>query len=295
MPISLNSRHKVGVFVTAIAVGVCLCLGASFRNACGAIIIGLALSWALGSNIRPLRWGIAVVSILIMLTPLLVAVVEHYRAVRAYGQSIANFRARLPALAEEHPDLAAGVVYLGPKTGEPISTPPITEWDAKGRPIRPSGGATESSGSGRPSGSGGAPPTPPPPRNDPYEALAALYGGVPQGDDKVDAFTRASRTLDIPNVGEIYFPSNVSAKDIAAAFRAARDHSQPPDWYFEALDAGIDPAQISYLSPPGDRPRPLEPWTAISDGALIELSSTALAFAFFGSFLLERRKVANSS
>jgi hypothetical protein len=87
----------------------------------------------------------------------------------------------------------------------------------------------------------------------------------------------------------------VSAKDIAAAFRAARDHSQPPDWYFEALDAGIDPAQISYLSPPGDRPRPLEPWTAISDGALIELSSTALAFAFFGSFLLERRKVANSS
>jgi hypothetical protein len=125
--------------------------------------------------------------------------------------------------------------------------------------------------------------------NDPYEALAALYGGK-SPDDKEDVFTTASRTLDIPDVGTIYFPSDVTARDIAQAFRSAKDHKQPPDWYLEALDAGIDPAQISYLSPPADKPKPLNVWSTITEGVWVELPSIALALTFFGSLLADQRR-----
>lgn len=236
---SLNNRHKAGLFLTTVVAGLCLIMGENFRETLGAVILGLALSWTLGSNLRALRWTIAALSVLAMLAPLIAAVTDHHIAAKAYSRSVDDFRARIPSLAREHPDLAAGIV----------------------------------------------------PRNsDPYAALAALSGGTTAGYEDGDVFTRASRTLDIPNVGHIYFPSKITAQEIATALRTEKDQKQPPAWYFEALDAGIDPAQISYLSPPGEKPKALDIWAALSDGMLFEVPSAILAIMFLASLVLDRRR-----
>lgn len=239
MPTSLNNRHKAGLFLTAVVAGLCLVMGEGFRVTIGVSIIGLALSWALGSRLRALRWIIAILCILTMLAPLIAAIADHHIAARAYYRSVDDFHARLPSFAKEHPDLAAGIV---------------------------------------------------PQNSDPYAALAALSGGSTPGYEDGDAFTRASRTLDIPNVGQIYFPSKITAKDIAAAFRADKNHSQPPDWYFEALDAGVDPAQISNLSPPREKPKALDVVAEVSDGMLVEVPSAILAGIFLISLFIDRRR-----
>ena len=239
MKIMLNNRHKAGLFLTTVVAGLCLIMGESFRETIGVLIIGLALSWALGSEFRALRWAIALLSLLTMLAPLIAAIADHNIAARAYSRSVDDFRARIPSLVRGHPDLAAGIV----------------------------------------------------PRNDdPYAALAALSGGSTSGYEDGDAFIRASRTLDIPNVGQIYFPSKITGKEIAAAFRADKDHSQPPAWYLEALDEGIDPAQITYLSLPKEKPKALDVGAEISDGVLVEVPSAILATIFLISLFTDRRR-----
>jgi hypothetical protein len=142
-----------------------------------------------------------------------------------------------------------------------------------------------------------APPLTPPPAAapvqraaDPYAALAALGGGTTEGYEDQEVFERASRILDIPDVGRVYFPSKIPGKEIAAAFRAAKDHKQPPIWYLEALDAGIDPAQITYLPSLPEHPEVLKITTAISEGMPIELPSAFVTATFLASLILERRK-----
>jgi hypothetical protein len=219
MPISLNSRHKAGLFLTTVVAGLCLILGETLRETLGAIIIGFALTWAFGSTSRVLRYCIAGLGVLLFLVPFIAALIDHHNAMQSYEQSLESFRLQLPLFAKEHPDLAAGLV--------------------------------------------------PPP-----------------------GYTLDPRILTVPNVGKISFPGNMSSRDIAVALRADKGHSQPPDWYYQALDAGIDPSQTDWLIVPNNRPKTLDIWHTISAGALFEVPSAILAILFFGSIAAERKRPA---
>src|SRR5882724_8796830 len=47
----LNRRHKVILFVTLVATGCALLIGAELREALGFMMLGVALAWAVGSDL----------------------------------------------------------------------------------------------------------------------------------------------------------------------------------------------------------------------------------------------------
>jgi hypothetical protein len=137
MTITLNNRHKAGLFFTTVVAGLCLILGETFRETIGAIIIGFALTWAFGSTSRSLRISIGALGTLILVVPLFAALIDHHDALQKYEKSLRSFRSKLPDFAKAHPDLATGLrlppgatLNLEPSTtddpyacyGEPIAS-----------------------------------------------------------------------------------------------------------------------------------------------------------------------------
>jgi hypothetical protein len=253
MKISLNNRHKAGLFLTTVVAGLCLILGEDFRESLGVIIIGCALTWAYGSGSRLLRYSIGTIAVLAILTPTIVSLVDHHTAVTANEQSVTAYRASLPSLAKEYPDdpLAGigtpvptsdpGSVKIDPSTGERITAP--TEHNA-----------------------------------------ASDFGFRPAYP------TNRMRILAIPNIGNIAFPANMSSKEIAKALRAEPEGTRAPYWYLEALDAGISPNEVEKLVPPSDSPASFDLKAAVVGGFLIEIPAAFLAFLFFGSILVESKR-----
>ena len=109
MKITLNNRHKAGLFLTTVVAGLCLILGGTVRETIGALIIGLALTWAFGSTNKVLRISIGAIGVLIFIVPFVAALIDHHDAVRSYENSLKSFRSKLPDYAKAHPDLAVGL------------------------------------------------------------------------------------------------------------------------------------------------------------------------------------------
>ena len=229
MSISLNNRHKIGIFITALTAGLCLVLGEPFRETSVVIVIGLALAWAFGSPARAPHYCIGSIGALLFFTPLIADVIDHHTAVRRYEESLNSFRSRLPQFAKEHPDLSGGLV------AQKITALP------------------------------------------PGAVLAPL-----------------PRTFTVPNIGMVEFPGNMSSRQVAAALRADKDHAKPPEWYYEALDAGVDPTETERLVSPDDPPKALNMWRVFSDGMIFEIPSLLLAILFLGSVIFEHKRSAKS-
>jgi hypothetical protein len=279
---SVSNRHKIGLFLTTIVVGLCLILGSTLREAAGVVIIGLALTWAFGSSSRMLRYCIGGLGVLGFIAPLVVALTDHHNAVQLYDQSLDSFRSKLPQFAKEHLDLSAGIVDLSSSSAAPNAKPQIDmrtyqpaatayggriaaqEWDASGKPIPTA--ATDN-----PLACVGTPVPPPPP------------GFV------------AMRVLAVPSVGNISLACTMSDKDIARALRAYPENNRAPSWYIEALDAGVSPDYIGQLTPPLDKPEAFNIKHTISDGAVIEFPSAILAILFFGSVIAEAKRFTRHS
>ncbi len=215
MKITLNNRHKTGLFLTTLIAGLSLIMGETFRETLGVVIIGCALTWAYGSTSRMLRYCIGSLGILVFLTPLIAGGLDHHTAIKDYEQSLDTFKSELPQFAREHPDLSAGII-------------------------------------------------PPPP-----------------------GYVLQPRTLAVPDVGEIQFPGDMSGRNIAATLRKDKDHGQPPDWYYLALDAGVDPSQMSSLMPPRRRPKSIDIWQVFGEGMFFEIPAAILVILFFGSIVSE--------
>jgi multisubunit Na+/H+ antiporter MnhG subunit len=227
MLMSLNNKHKTGLFLTTVVAGFCLVLGETISETFGAVIIGLALTWAFGSANRALRYCIGVLGVLLFFSPIIAALIDRHSEIKNYETSVKTFKEELPQFAKEHPDLSAGIV------NSPVS---------------------------------GLPP-------------GAVVVPLP-------------RTLTIPNLGKVDFPANMSSRDIANALRRDKDHVQPPEWYYQALDAGVDPVETDSLLAPSDPPKPIDIWHIISDGMLVEIPSALLAILFLGSIFVERKPLA---
>lgn len=54
--IRLNRRHKFILFLTLIATGASLVMGAGLARAAGIAMLGTALAWILGLNTRVVHW-----------------------------------------------------------------------------------------------------------------------------------------------------------------------------------------------------------------------------------------------
>jgi hypothetical protein len=316
MKITLNNRHKAGLFLTTVVAGLCLILGETIRETLGAIIIGFALTWAFGSTSRVLRYCIGGLGILLFLVPLIAGFIDHHDAMQSYELSLDIFHTQLPQFAKDHPDLSAGLLTAPASAHDPLAdkwTPVPTskhDWFAKNAPTH-SGTGTQAQTSGDPyaayggsvakqpaewNANGDPIPTPihkqylddngnPIPVD--YDSIAKKHGGVVLDFSKAQPI---NRVLAVPNIGNVSFPSTMSDKDIAKTLRADSGNNRAPDWYLEALDAGISPDDINQLTPPLDKPKAFDLKHVISDGALIEVPSALLAILFFGSVIAESKR-----
>jgi len=98
-----------------------------------------------------------------------------------------------------------------------------------------------------------------------------------------------TRTVPVPNVGRIRFPVDMSDKEIAEALRGSNDRGQPPQWYFDALNAGVDAEMISKLDTPRQTVRTPSVMETIESGFLEESIGAALVLLFLGSLVAENR------
>jgi hypothetical protein len=66
----LNRRHKAALFATLVCVALLLVLShTGIRLIVGIALLGMALSWALGSNSRPVHWLFVVVGLVLLVDP----------------------------------------------------------------------------------------------------------------------------------------------------------------------------------------------------------------------------------
>lgn len=66
---SLNRRHRAGLCATLICVGLLVLLGGGTRLTAGIGLLGIAFSWALGSNSRFVHWLFVVFGLLLPIQP----------------------------------------------------------------------------------------------------------------------------------------------------------------------------------------------------------------------------------
>lgn len=111
----LNRRHKVALFLTLVAAGVMLVLGASAKQTAGAVLLGLAFAWAFGSNSRIVHWLFVGLGSALLLGPVGFDRYSLHQAGKDYADEIAAFEHRIPELAKEYPYKK---VAIDPQTGE---------------------------------------------------------------------------------------------------------------------------------------------------------------------------------
>lgn len=71
MTLMLNLRHKLALCATLVCVGLIVLLGAGTRAAIGIGILGVAFSWAFGSNYRLVHWLFVVFGFLLLVPGIL--------------------------------------------------------------------------------------------------------------------------------------------------------------------------------------------------------------------------------
>src|SRR5271166_3815064 len=122
LPLNLNRRHKVTLFLTVLLAGIAALNGAKMMQVVGVLLLGLALAWAFGSDSRVVHW--LFLSLGLLLTCLTVggAWYIHQSDTNLYAQKVAAFEQRIPELAKEYP---LHKVPAGPR----LKNPPHVTWD----------------------------------------------------------------------------------------------------------------------------------------------------------------------
>ena len=111
-----GSRHKAALFLTVVVTGACLLLGAGAKESAGIALLGLALTWAFGSDERVVHWLFVIVGVaLACLTAALTWRTYDLRAA-SYARAAAAFERRMPELARRYPlnaskDVIAGIIF----------------------------------------------------------------------------------------------------------------------------------------------------------------------------------------
>lgn len=103
MAIQLNRRHKLILFLTLIAAGTSLVMGAGLARAVGIVLLGAALAWMLGLNSRVVHWLFLGTGLVIVVGTTALDGYLHHQSVKEYESGVADFERRLPDLAQKYP------------------------------------------------------------------------------------------------------------------------------------------------------------------------------------------------
>jgi|ERR1019366_4650882 hypothetical protein len=103
LPLNLNRRHKVTLFLTVLLAGIAALNGAKMMQVVGTLLLGLALAWAFGSDSRVVHWLFLSLGVLLACGTVGLAWLIHQRDTNLYAQKVAAFEQRIPELAKKYP------------------------------------------------------------------------------------------------------------------------------------------------------------------------------------------------
>ncbi len=130
LPLNLNRRHKVTLFLTVVFAGIAALNSAKMMQVIGILLLGLALAWAFGSDSRVVHWLFLSLGVLLTCLTLGGAGYLYQSDTNQYAQKVAAFEQRIPELAKEYP------LHKVRPSG---MDQPSREWDEQGKPVQPNG------------------------------------------------------------------------------------------------------------------------------------------------------------
>jgi hypothetical protein len=102
-PVELNRRHKAILFLTLVAAGVSLVLGAGAKQTAGVTLLGVAFAWAFGSNSRIVHWLFVASGSALLVAPIGFDWYTARHTAKFYVSQVAAFERKIPELAKQHP------------------------------------------------------------------------------------------------------------------------------------------------------------------------------------------------
>ncbi|HVO61415.1 MAG TPA: hypothetical protein VMT53_10805 [Terriglobales bacterium] len=112
LPLNLNRRHKVTLFLTLVLAGIAAVSGTKMMEVVGILLLGLALAWAFGSDSRVVHWLFLSFGVLLACGTVGLAWYVHQRDTNLYAKEVAAFEQRIPELAKEYPLHKSGQIIL---------------------------------------------------------------------------------------------------------------------------------------------------------------------------------------
>jgi hypothetical protein len=103
LPLKLNRRHKVTLFLTLVLAGIAALSGVKMMEVAGISLLGLALAWAFGSDSRAVHWLFLSVGVLLACGTLGLFWLTHESEIDLYTSKVAAFEQRIPELAKKYP------------------------------------------------------------------------------------------------------------------------------------------------------------------------------------------------
>ena len=94
---------------------------------------------------------------------------------------------------------------------------------------------------------------------------------------------------DVPSIGLITFPVGASSKDKAQILRKSYPE-KAPEWYLQALDAGVDSSALAFPNIPTEIPPPFSLSSAVLGGAVLEIPALVLTVLFVESLLADKKE-----
>jgi hypothetical protein len=106
----LNRRHKTGLFLVLVGAGLALLTGAPWRETVGAALLGLAVTWLLGSpSLRALAFSLSLIGCLLGVSLVALPILNDWsdarRSARSYDSAVSAIR---QAIAEAQVEQIGG-------------------------------------------------------------------------------------------------------------------------------------------------------------------------------------------
>lgn len=248
-PVELNRRHKAALFLTLVAAGVSLVLGADAKQTAGVALLGVAFAWAFGSNSRFVHLLFAVFGLALLAGPLAFHWYSYRISTNKYQEQVAEFERKIPELASRYPNhfeiVENGKVRIGiRRVGAPIASADELDGFLRDFPVY-----------------------------------------TPTGRWAVLEDIRRNRTtvneiftlrLHADSEKEHYLLLDVLLRP---DFWVSR-----PQWYADARAAKIDLAAVPEDEKPGNPPRPFRVWEATKQSWIFEVPGLMLLITGLGLF-----------
>jgi hypothetical protein len=136
LPLNLNRRHKVTLFLTVVLAGIAALSGGKMMEVVGILLLGLALAWALGSDSRVVHWLFLSLGALLACGTVGLAWLIHQSDTNLYAKKVADFEQRIPELAKEYPLHKEGQIIWDKPGWRPVEEPSLKPEGVGGR-LRP--------------------------------------------------------------------------------------------------------------------------------------------------------------